>query len=86
MLSEMFPSYKLVGFGRACAPLCCAHAPVFLANGALHAPLAHRSFAAFYLPPKTFPNSGRQGRISFHWPKLHPTALHCILLSYAAPS
>jgi hypothetical protein len=31
------------------------------------------------------PNSGR-GRLSFHWAKLHPTELHCILLSYATPS
>ncbi len=32
------------------------------------------------------PNSGRQGRIFFHWAKLHPTELHCTLLSYAATS
>jgi hypothetical protein len=32
------------------------------------------------------PNSGRQGHISFHWAKLHPTELHCTLLSYAATS
>jgi hypothetical protein len=24
--------------------------------------------------------------VSFHWAKLHPTELHCIFLSYAAPS
>jgi hypothetical protein len=29
---------------------------------------------------------GRQGRISFHWAKLHPNELHCTLLSYYAPS
>ena len=37
---------------------------------------------------KCFPsglNSSRQGRIFFHWATLHPTELHCILLSYAAP-
>ncbi len=89
----------LVCFGRACAPVCCAH-PSFWAHKhakqALCIP-AHRSFAA---PPKIFknklfpetkcfpsgPNSGRQGRISFHWAKLHPTELHCALLSYDAPS
>jgi hypothetical protein len=32
------------------------------------------------------PNSGRQGRIFFHWAKLHPTELHFTLLSYAASS
>jgi hypothetical protein len=32
------------------------------------------------------PNPGRQGRISFRWAKLHPTELHCTLLSYAATS
>jgi len=32
------------------------------------------------------PNSDQKGRISFHWAKLDPTELHCILLSYAAPS
>jgi hypothetical protein len=44
------------------------------------------------------PNSDRQGHISFHWAKLHPTELHCTywatmhppelpgtLMSYAAP-
>ena len=33
------------------------------------------------------PNLGPpvQWRIFFHWAKLHPTELHCILLSYAAP-
>ncbi len=92
--------YKLlVGFGLACAPVRCAH-PSFWgikhAKRALCAP-AHRSFAA---PPKIYknklfpetncfpsgPNSGRHGRISFHWAKLHPTELHCALLSYDAPS
>jgi hypothetical protein len=28
--------------------------------------------------------SGRKGRMFFHWAKLHPSELHCILLSYAA--
>ena len=32
------------------------------------------------------PNLGRQGRISFHWAKLHPNELHCTLLSYDASS
>ncbi len=86
-----------MGFGRACAPVRCAH-PSFWAHK--HAKRAcappHRSSAA---PPKikntvfpetkcfpSGPNSGRQGRISFHWAKLHPTELHCTLLSYDAPS
>jgi hypothetical protein len=47
----------LVGFGRACAPVRCAH-PSFWAhavpNGVLRAPPppTHRSFAAFYSYPK----------------------------------
>jgi hypothetical protein len=42
----------------------------------------------FYLSPKAFHQFqlDRQGYISFHWAKLHPAELHCILLSYAAPS
>jgi hypothetical protein len=83
----LFYYLKLVGFG-----------PVFLGSlkrqtGATRP--SHRSFAA--LPPKnkqfpetksfpSGPNSGRQGRISFYWAKLHPNELHCILLSYDAPS
>ncbi len=31
------------------------------------------------------PKLARQWRIFFHWAKLHPTKLHYILLSYAAP-
>jgi hypothetical protein len=31
------------------------------------------------------PNSGRQGRICFHWVKLHSTELSCALVIYAAP-
>ncbi len=89
---------KLVGFGRTCAPVRCAH-PSFWAHchtqrGAAR-PSLHRSFAA---PPKikklfpktkclpSGPNSGRQGHIFFHWAKLHPTELRCTLLSFAAPS
>jgi hypothetical protein len=46
------PSLKLVGFGRACAPVRCAH-PSFWAHfhakqGAARPPAAHRSFAASY--------------------------------------
>jgi hypothetical protein len=82
---------RLVGFGRTCAPVRYAH-PSFWAHKhakrALRAP-AHRSFAA---PPKyktisrkkcfpSFHNFGCQGRLSFHWAKLHPTELHCALLS-----
>ncbi len=32
-----------------------------------------------------WPKLSRQGRIFFHWAKLHPTELHCILLNYVAP-
>ncbi len=88
-----------MGFGRACAPVRCAH-PSFWAlchaqRGAAR-PLAHGSFAA---PPKikklnTSRNkmsfrpklAGRQGHIFFHWAKLHPTELRCFLLSYNARS
>ena len=77
-------------------------APVFLGSVPRQkgrcAPPVHRSFAASYSSPqknhlipetKCFPsgpNSGRHGRISFHRSKLHPTELHCTLLSYAATS
>ncbi len=49
----------LVGFGRACAPVRCAH-PFFKAHhyakrGAARPPPVHRSFAASYLPLKTLP-------------------------------
>ena len=47
--------FLLVGFGRACAPVRCAH-PSFgthcHAKRALRAPPAHRSFAASYSTPK----------------------------------
>jgi hypothetical protein len=74
-------------------------APVFFGlintpNGRC-APPPHRSFAA---PPKienklfpetkcfpSGPNLGRQGRIPFHWSKLHLTELRCTPLSNAAP-
>ncbi len=88
-----------MGFGRACAPVRCAH-PSFWAHqhakrGAARTP-ARRSFAA---PPKiknyelfpdtkcfrSGPNSGRQGRIFFHWAKLHPPELRFTLLNYAGP-
>jgi hypothetical protein len=48
--------YKLVGFGRACAPVRCAH-PSFWAQCHIKPdaarPPAHRSFAAFYSTPRT---------------------------------
>ncbi len=87
---------KLVGFGRACAPVRCAH-PSFWAHKHAKRDAAglpvQRSFAASSLSPKnqnnlfpetkcfpSGPNSGRQGRISFHsWSKLHPTELRCAL-------
>jgi hypothetical protein len=89
-----------VGFGSACAPVRCTHQS-FTPKGALRAPPlgpVHRSIAAScsspknknnLFPEKNFPsgpNSGRQGRISFHWAQLHPTELHGTLLSYAATS
>jgi hypothetical protein len=51
---------KLVGFGRACAPVRCAYLSFGLINtrnGALRAPPAHRSFAASYLSPKALPQA-----------------------------
>ena len=67
---------ELVGFGRACAPVRCAH-PSFWAHchakrGAVAPPLpAHRSFSVSYLTPKnilSLSNLGRprQGPFSFH--------------------
>ncbi len=65
----------LVGFGRACAPVRCAH-PSFWAHchpkrGAARPP-AHRSFAASYSTPKNIYNLSNlghphQGLFSFHW-------------------
>ncbi len=70
--------YKiLVGFGRACAPVRCAH-PSFWAHwhakqGAARPPppLAHRSFAASHSTPKNIKNLSNLGRprqrlFSFH--------------------
>ncbi len=73
-------------------------APVFLGSlpcptGRFTPPPAYLSFAA---PPKiklfpetkcipSGPNSGRQGRIFFHWVKLYPTELRCTFLSCFAP-
>ncbi len=94
-----YPSiYLLVGFGRACAPVRCAH-PSFWAyshpkRGAAHPPPIAASLLAQKYKNKVFPdtkclpsgpNSGRQGHIFFQWAKLHPTELRCTLLSYAAP-
>ncbi len=84
---------KLVGFGRACAPVRCAH-PSFWAHyhpkrGAARPSPAHGSFSAFYSSPKNNYFKKQIGSLlaqSFRWAKLHPTGLHCILLSYAAPS
>ena len=61
-------------------------APVFL--GSLLRPSQLRCFLFTPQNLSSGPNSGHQGRLSFHWSKLHPTELlvHCILLSYAAPS
>ncbi len=66
---------KLVGFGRACAPVRCAH-PSFCSlprqMGRCAPPLpAHRSFAVSYLTPKNIFNLSnlgrpRQGPFSFH--------------------
>ncbi len=90
-----------MGFGRACTPLRCAPlrcAPlrcVHLSfellntpNEALRAPPPIAASLLLIYPPKLSlrPELVRQGRLSFHWAKLHPTELHCILLSYAAPS
>ena len=64
-----------MGFGRACAPVRCAH-PSFWAHchaqrGAARPP-AHRSFAASYLTPKNIYNLSnlgcpRQWLFSIHW-------------------
>jgi hypothetical protein len=58
--------YILVGFGRACAPVRCAH-PSFgthcLAKRALRAPPAHRSVAASYSTPKNIYNLSNLARL-----------------------
>ncbi len=81
-----------MGFGRACASVRCAH-PTFWAHchaqrGAARPPPIEDSLLPQKPEKKSFPsgpNLGRQGRIFFHCAKLHPTELHCILQSYAAP-
>ncbi len=81
----------LVGFSRACAPVRCAHPPFWplkhSQRGAARPPPIAAPLLLIYHPKLSLrPELGRQGRLSFHWAKLHPTELHCILLSYAAPS
>jgi hypothetical protein len=81
------PSYSfistLVGFGRACAPVRCAH-PSFgthcHAKQALRAPPAHRSFAASYLPPKAYPQAQTLAARGVYL----SIGLSCTLLSYIA--
>ena len=73
----------LVGFGRACAPLRCAH-PSFWAHyhakrGAARPP-AHRSFAGSYLPPKNFPEARTRAARGLYL----SIGLSCTLLSYIA--
>ncbi len=75
--------YILVGFGRACAPVRCAH-PSFGAHyhakrGAARPP-AHRSFAGSYLPPKNFPEARTRATKGIYL----PIGLSCTLLSYIA--
>jgi hypothetical protein len=66
---------KLVGFGRACAPVRCAHPSYWsyyhAKRGAARPPPALRSFAASYFTPKNILNLSnlgrpRQGPFSFH--------------------
>ncbi len=64
-------------------PLLCAPPPPIAAS--LHPPKVKKNI----LETKCFPSgpySGRQGHISFHWTKLHPSELHCTFLIYAATS
>ena len=79
----------LVGFDLACAPVRCAH-PSFWTlchgkRGAARPPPIAASLLLIYTPKLSLrPELGQSGvRISFHWAKLHPPELHCILLSYA---
>jgi hypothetical protein len=81
-----------VGFGRACAPVRCAH-PSFWTHchaqrGALRPPPAHRSFAAptkiknrLYIETKSFPSSPKSAARGVYF----STGLSCTLLSYIAP-
>ncbi len=76
-----------MGFGRACAPMRCAH-PSFLGSltcpcqtGRCAPPPAFAASLILIYPPKLFlrPELGPPGvRISIHWAKLHPSELHCI--------
>ncbi len=85
------------GFCPRVRAACAARTRLFglsnMANGALRAPLLQLRCSP---PPQKKTISGNKmlpfrpklappGRISFHWAKLHPTELHCTLLSYTAP-
>jgi hypothetical protein len=79
----------LVGFGRACAPVRCAH-PSFWAlchaqRGAAP-PSTHRSFAAPAKQKKNVSLQAQTRHMFSHWATLRPTELRCTLVSYAAPS
>jgi hypothetical protein len=89
----------LAARARPCAARTRLSGPINSTKGALRAPPPRPSQLRCFLLPKnknnrfpetkcfpSGPNSGCQGRISFHWAKLHPTELHCTLLSYAATS
>jgi hypothetical protein len=74
--------FTLVGFGRACAPVRCAHPSFDLIatpDGALRAPPAYRSFAAFIYPPKLSISSNSIARGVYL-----SIGLSCTLLSYIA--
>jgi hypothetical protein len=79
---------RLVGFGRACNPVRCAHLSFWALK---HAQRGATLLLIYPPPPPKLPLRPELGppgafTVSFHWAKLHSTELHCILLSYAAPS
>jgi hypothetical protein len=74
---------QLVGLGRPCAPVRCAHPSFWLfnmQNRGTARPSAHRSFAASFLPPKTFPQVRTRAARGLYL----SIGLSCTLLSYIA--
>ncbi len=68
---DKYMIYKLVGFGRECAPVRCAFSAHCHTKQGAARPPAHRSFAAYYSTPKNKQNllnlsRPHPGLFSFH--------------------
>ncbi len=76
-------------FDRACAPVSCAQ-PSFWGSLTCQTPMAaspkNKKIHYFQKQKASLQARSRVVRGAFHWAKLHPNELYCILLSYAALS